>query len=107
MIGQLLATASEYLLTLLLAACGFFVLGAYGGINVVLATFYPARLRALGIGWAKSAGRFGTLLAPVLIGAGLSTGMAGTRVMSLFALPALFSVIALAVIATGRRARSG
>jgi len=105
-IGQVLATASEYLLVLLLAACGFFVLGAYGGVNVVLATFYPARLRALGIGWAKSAGRFGTLIAPILIGAGLSAGVTGTKVMSLFALPALLAVISLAVIAVGRREHS-
>jgi hypothetical protein len=92
---------------LLLVACGFFVLGAYGGINVVLATFYPARLRAIGIGWAKSASRFGTLIAPVLIGAGLSAGMTGTRVMSLFAVPALLAVLSLAVIVVGRRERSG
>jgi MFS family permease len=106
-IGQVLATASENLLMLLLVACGFFVLGAYGGVNVVLATFYPARLRAHGIGWAKSAGRFGTLIAPVLIGTGLSAGMAGTSVMSLFALPALLAVICLAVvIAAGRREQS-
>jgi hypothetical protein len=95
------------MLMLLLVACGFFVLGAYGGVNVVLATFYPARLRALGIGWAKSASRFGTVIAPILIGAGLSAGMTGTTVMSLFSLPALLSVIALAVIAVGRPERSG
>ena len=106
-IGQVLATASEDSLMLLLVACGFFVLGAYGGVNVVLATFYPAPLRALGIGWAKSASRFGTLIAPVLIGAGLSAGMMGTSVMSLFALPALLSVVSLAVIAAGRRESSG
>lgn len=106
-IGQVLATASEYMLMMLLAACGFFVLGAYGGVNVVLATFYPARLRALGIGWAKSASRFGTVIAPVLIGAGLSAGMTGTTVMSLFALPALLAVISLAAIAVAGRERSG
>lgn len=105
-IGQALVTASDHVLTLLLVACGFFVLGAYGGVNVVLATFYPAPLRALGIGWAKSASRFGSLIAPVLIGAGLSAGMSGTAVMSLFALPAVLSVISLAVIAL-RRKRSG
>lgn len=106
--GQVLATAPEYLLMLLLVACGFFVLGAYGGINVVLATFYPAPLRALGIGWAKSAGRFGTLIAPVMIGAGLSAGMTGTRVMSLFALPALLAVMALiAIVVSGRAQPAG
>ena len=55
-IGQYLASASPTLLLILLALCGFFVLGAYGGVNVVLATFYPAPLRATGIGWTKSVG---------------------------------------------------
>lgn len=105
-IGQLLGTASDRFLLSLLVACGFFVLGAYGGVNVVLATFYPAPLRALGIGWAKSAGRFGTLIAPILIGAGLNAGMAGSRVMSLFAVPALLAVVSLLMIARQRGERS-
>ena len=87
----------------LLAACGFFVLGAYGGVNVVLASFYPDDLRAVGIGWAKSVGRIGTLIAPVLIGAGLSAGIDETTIMSLFALPALLAVASLGVIAMAER----
>lgn len=98
-IGQLLASASPTVLLGLLAVCGFFVLGAYGGVNVVLATYYPAPLRATGIGWTKSVGRIGTLAAPVLIGAGLSAGMTDTMVMSLFAVPATAGVLSLAVIA--------
>jgi MFS family permease len=102
-IGQVMATASEPVLMLLLAACGFFVLGAYGGVNVVLATYYPATLRATGIGWAKSIGRVGTLVAPVLIGLALSAGMRGTTILSLFALPALLAVASLMAIRTGER----
>jgi MFS transporter, AAHS family, 4-hydroxybenzoate transporter len=98
-IGQLLASASAAVLLVLLAVCGFFVLGAYGGINVVLASFYPAHLRAAGIGWTKSVGRIGTLVAPVAIGAGLSAGMPETTIMSMFAVPALLAVVSLAVIA--------
>jgi len=98
-IGQLLASASTAVLLVLLAVCGFFVLGAYGGVNVVLASFYPASLRAAGIGWTKSVGRIGTLVAPVLIGAGLSAGMADTTIMSMFAVPALLAVVSLIVIA--------
>lgn len=97
-IGQVLATASEPVLMLLLAACGFFVLGAYGGVNVVLATYYPTSLRATGIGWAKSIGRVGTLVAPVLIGLALAAGMKGTTIMSLFAIPALLAVASLVAI---------
>jgi MFS family permease len=98
-VGQVLATASGAVLMTLLALCGFFVLGTYGGINVVLATFYPASIRATGIGWAKSVGRIGTLVAPVLIGSALTLGMAETSIMSLFAVPAALAAVFLAVIA--------
>jgi AAHS family 4-hydroxybenzoate transporter-like MFS transporter len=98
-IGQVLATASAAMLMALLVACGFFTLGAYGGVNVVLASFYPDTLRAIGIGWTKSIGRIGTLVAPVLIGAGLSVGIAETSIMSLFAAPAALSALSLLVIA--------
>jgi MFS transporter, AAHS family, 4-hydroxybenzoate transporter len=98
-VGQVLATAQPAVLMTLLAACGFFVLGAYGGINVVLATFYPASIRATGIGWAKSIGRIGTLIAPVLIGSALTLGMAETSIMSLFAVPAALAAVFLSVIA--------
>jgi MFS family permease len=105
-IGQVLASASAELLMALLVVCGFFILGAYGGINVVLASFYPEHLRAVGIGWTKSVGRIGTLVAPVMIGAGLSAGIAETTIMSLFAVPALLSVLSLTVIALfARRAQ--
>ena len=102
-VGQVLASASTELLLVLLGACGFFVLGAYGGVNVVLASFYPESLRAVGIGWAKSVGRIGTVIAPVLIGIGLSAGIAETTVMSLFAVPALIAAGTLAVIALSAR----
>jgi len=94
-IGAAMASAPEALLTPLLAAGGFFSLGAYGGVNVVLARFYPDALRAAGIGWSKSVGRIGTVIAPVLIGYGLAAGLAGPTIMSLFALPALVAALAL------------
>ena len=91
----------------LLGACGFFVLGAYGGVNVVLASYYPDALRAVGIGWAKSVGRIGTVIAPVLIGFGLSAGMAGTTVMSAFALPAVVAALSLVALAALIARRAG
>ncbi|MGV3555429.1 MAG: MFS transporter [Croceibacterium sp.] len=98
--GQLLSSASTGLLTLVLGAAGFFSLGAYGGVNVVLAAFYPAPLRATGIGWAKSIGRIGTVIAPIAIGFALSAGMEGSTVISLFAVPAVLTGFALLVVAT-------
>jgi MFS family permease len=98
-VGRVLETASAEVLLTLLGACGFFVLGAYGGVNVVLADAYPEYLRATGIGWAKSVGRIGTVIAPILIGFGLSAGIAGSTIMSWLALPASLAVLALIVLA--------
>jgi len=105
LVGQVLASASAALLMALLAACGFFVLGAYGGVNVVLASFYPDDLRAHGIGWAKSVGRLGTVIAPVLIGWGLSVGITEASIMSLFAVPAVVAAASLLVIALASAGR--
>ena len=98
-IGQSLGSASGPVLMAMLITGGFFFLGAYGGINLVLATYYPEALRAIGIGLTKSVGRIGTIIAPVLIGFGLNAGVAETTVMSLFAVPAAFAT--LAVIGVG------
>jgi MFS transporter, AAHS family, 4-hydroxybenzoate transporter len=102
-VGQVLGTATGTTLMVLLAACGFFVLGTYGGVNVVLATAYAADVRAIGIGWAKSVGRAGTVLAPVLIGIALEAGMAGTSIMSLFAIPAVLAALTLVLIGMHQR----
>ncbi|MBO9602816.1 MAG: MFS transporter [Novosphingobium sp.] len=105
-IGQILASASPATLLILLGVCGFFLLGAYGGVNVVLASHYPEAIRAIGIGWTKSVGRVGTILAPILIGFALSNGVSETTVMSLFALPAGLATFALVIIGlTERRER--
>jgi len=102
-VGQSMDPANTAVLTVLLGAAGFFSLGAYGGINVVLAAFYPDDLRATGIGWAKSVGRLGTVIAPILIGLALSAGVSGTAVMSLFAVPAVLGALALVAISrTGK-----
>lgn len=101
--GQVLASASPTALMALLVTGGFFFLGAYGGVNVVLASYYPEALRAVGIGWTKSVGRIGTIIAPVLIGQGLAAGIAETTIMSLFALPCALAVVALLVIGAQSR----
>lgn len=104
--GQAMEPGSAGTLSILLAAAGFFSLGAYGGVNVVLAGFYPDPLRATGIGWAKSVGRLGTVIAPILIGLALSAGFPGTSVMSLFAIPAVVAALALVAISLTRTWRN-
>jgi MFS family permease len=90
---------SSFALQAMLALCGFMALGAYAGVNVILASFYPAPLRSIGIGWTKSVGRIGTVAAPVLIGIQLKAGFPEATVLASFALPALVAAISLIVIA--------
>jgi MFS transporter, AAHS family, 4-hydroxybenzoate transporter len=103
--GYTIGVASAFALQALLALCGFFALGAYGGVNVILANFYPYRLRSTGIGWAKSVGRIGTIAAPVFIGLQLEAGLAETTVLASFAVPAVTAAVALVIMSVfkGRR----
>lgn len=103
LVGQILATAEADLLLTLLGVAGFFVLGAYGGINVIFAEFYPAVLRAIGIGWTKSVSRAGTIVTPILIGFAVARGVPGGTMLSLFAVPAV--VGALCVLGLGGAVR--
>ena len=97
-IGQALQDAPLPLLIGLLIVTGFFNLGSYGGVNVVLANFYPDEIRAMGIGYTKSVGRVGTVIAPIAIGLGLNAGVSETTMMSLFALPAAITTVAVLII---------
>jgi AAHS family 4-hydroxybenzoate transporter-like MFS transporter len=101
-IGRSIESLGDTPLLVLLATCGFFMLGAYGGLNVVLAAYYPPDLRAVGVGWAKSVGRLGTILPPVAIGYGLSQGMGAQTIVSAFAVPAFLVMAALLLIRRSR-----
>ena len=101
--GLYIETASALMVQGLLASCGFFALGAYGGVNVILASFYPAPLRPTGIGWAKSVGRIGTILAPVLIGLQLQAGVNETAILASFAFPAFVAAMALIIMNVNKR----
>jgi MFS family permease len=99
----MIGASSALALQVMLGLCGFFALGAYGGVNVILASFYPYRLRSTGIGWAKSVGRIGTVAAPVLIGLQLQAGIAETTILASFAAPALLAAIALLAMKVFKR----
>ena len=101
--ARILGASSALALQAMLALCGFFALGAYGGVNVILAGFYPHRLRSTGIGWAKSVGRIGTVAAPMLIGLQLQAGIAETTILASFAVPALLAAIALMAMTMFKR----
>ena len=97
-IGQSMNALTDAPLLALLAACGFFMLGGYGGLNVVLAGYYPAELRGVGVGWTKSVSRLGTVIPPIAIGYGMVHGMQAKMIVSLFTVPALLVLTALQLI---------
>ena len=97
--GRYVEQLGDIPLLILLATTGFFILGAYGGVNVVVVSYYPAELRGLGAGWAKSVGRVINILTPILIGIALAQGMAERDLLSMFALPA--GIVMASLLAIG------
>ena len=93
--GRYVEQLGDIPLLILLATTGFFILGAYGGVNVVVVSYYPAELRGLGAGWAKSVGRTINILTPILIGIALARGFAEQDLLSMFAIPAAMVMLSL------------
>lgn len=106
--GALLLRLPDFEFILLLTVTGFFLLSGYAGINVVLVSYYPDVLRAVGAGWAKSVGRLGTIISPVLVGLALQNNMPAGDVLIAFAAPAAIAAAILWWIGrlSGRGART-
>jgi AAHS family 4-hydroxybenzoate transporter-like MFS transporter len=82
-----------------------FIGGSHYGIISIAGTFYPTRHRALGTGWMSGIGKLGSILAPLVGGALLSSGMPVQRVFAVLAIfPGIFAVCAYVI---GRLERSG
>ncbi|MFD9660901.1 MFS transporter [Rhodococcus sp. NPDC059968] len=85
-------------LMLLVALAGFGGLGTQNMLNDHIATFYPARFRATGLGWALGIGRAGAIAGPTY-GAFFVAGGGAVIVSSLaFAVPALIGGVVMATL---------
>ena len=80
---------------LLVALTGFGGMGTQNQINDYIAQYYPAGIRATGLGWALAIGRIGAIAGPtygaVIIGLGV--GIPGAALA--FAIPALLGGLAM------------
>jgi AAHS family 4-hydroxybenzoate transporter-like MFS transporter len=65
------------------------VVGGQVALNVFSATLYPTTARATGIGWALGMGRFGGIIAPLVAGELMATGIAVGHLFWLSIIPAL------------------
>jgi benzoate transport len=75
------------------AVTGFCVVGALGACISFACTYYPARIRATGIGWAMGVGRLGSILGPVVGGVLLTLDLTPEALFRLLSVPALLAVI--------------
>ncbi len=82
-----------------------FIGGSHYGIISIAGTFYATPHRALGTGWMSGIGKLGSILAPLLGGVLLSSGMPVQRVFATLAVfPAIFAACGFMI---GRLERTG
>ncbi|MGO9930229.1 MAG: MFS transporter [Steroidobacteraceae bacterium] len=87
------------------AIAGVFINAAIGGYYMLFARVFPTHVRATGTGFAIGVGRGGSLLAPVVAGYLLDSGLGLQSVATIMAMGSLFSaaaLLALKVQATDR-----
>lgn len=97
------------LLYLLVAIAGACTIGTTILVNAYTANFYPAHMRATGLGWALGIGRLGAIVGPIYGSFVLTSGWGFEANFYAFALPALIGVPCMLLIpasAAGSTARS-
>jgi MFS transporter, AAHS family, 4-hydroxybenzoate transporter len=100
-----LAPIPPLMAVFVMALLYIFIGGSHYGIISIAGTFYPTRHRALGTGWMSGIGKLGSILAPLLGGVLLSSGMPVQRVFAVLAVfPAIFALCSFII---GRLERTG
>ncbi|MBR8740274.1 MFS transporter [Nocardiopsis sp. MG754419] len=92
-------TALLYVLVALAGAC---TIGTTILVNSYTGNFYPASLRATGLGWALAVGRIGAIIGPIYGGLVMASGLGLAVNFYAFALPALLGAIAVLVVPASR-----
>lgn len=94
-------------LFVLVAVAGACTIGTTILVNSYTATFYPAQMRATGLGWGLGIGRLGAILGPVYGGFVLSSGWGLNANFYAFAIPALLGGLVMLLIPTLRTDQTG
>lgn len=76
------------------AISGFCIVGGQGVVNAFAGNYYPAAIRATGVGWALGIGRFGSIIRPLVSGIFISLHVSTPTLFALFAIPAILPAIA-------------
>jgi benzoate transport len=72
---------------------GFSLQGGFVGLYAVAARLYPTEFKTTGVGWAIGMGRVGGVLAPLIGGLLISTGLNLSANFLIFSIPALFASV--------------
>ncbi|MBA5607030.1 MFS transporter [Duganella sp. FT3S] len=108
-----LAAVSITLLGFKVPTAALFVLVGLAGASTIgtqivtyayAGQFYPAAVRATGIGWASGVGRGGAIIAPIAIGTLVGLALPLEQNFMAISVPAVIATIAVALIRHGRSA---
>ncbi len=81
-----------------LAVIGLLVIGGQQNAPAISVQLYPRHMRGAGVGWQFAAGRFGSIMGPIIGGQLLSANIPVSLLFTLIAIPALLSAGAYAVV---------
>jgi AAHS family 4-hydroxybenzoate transporter-like MFS transporter len=81
-----------------LAVIGLLLIGGQQNAPAISVQLYPQHIRSAGVGWQFAAGRFGSILGPIIGGRLLSANIPVSLLFMLIAIPALLSAGAYAVV---------
>jgi AAHS family 4-hydroxybenzoate transporter-like MFS transporter len=79
-VGVGVAPASKVIWAVLIFAIGAGSIGSQLALGALAASFYPARIRASGVGWSSGIGRAGSILGPLAL-AGMMTAQLGSSLI--------------------------
>ncbi|QKS80950.1 MFS transporter [Pseudomonas bijieensis] len=85
---------------------GFCLIGGQLTLNAVISNFYPAHIRATGVGWALGVGRLGSISGPLVGAMLIAMQLPLTSAMLLAAIPALLAAFFVVKIAHPDNQRS-
>jgi AAHS family 4-hydroxybenzoate transporter-like MFS transporter len=89
---------------LLIAVIGAGLVNGIMGQTALAVSFYPAEIRATGVGWGHAVGRVGSFIGPAIGGALLSLGWPAREIVLTAVLPAAAAILVLGALAlAGRR----
>jgi AAHS family 4-hydroxybenzoate transporter-like MFS transporter len=86
-----------------LAVIGLLVIGGQQNAPAISVQLYPQRMRSAGVGWQFAAGRFGSILGPIIGGRLLAANISIQLLFVLIAIPTLLSAGAYTVVGVLRQ----